>query len=279
MNENKLNFTSNSIQGVFAGVGAFFLAQAGATACFESKYKYSSITGSSGGAINAAFIACNFSIIERENILFNLNINELLDNYLFGPLALLDNNKLAMIAGDKLYNKFKQIFSKNNIPLKFKDTNIPLAIPVTNIDERKCEIFSTEKTPDMEIALAIRMSLSIPGVFTPVIYKNKKYIDAGLTKNFYIDRFQKDDPNVVGFRVYDDNDFDKVNNIKDLLSASFFTAVLQNEKDSKQFNKNALYVEIISDFDLFNFKELDKKTIQRLYLDGYKQMSNIIGKV
>lgn len=260
-------------KGVFAGVGAGLAVQSGAISACEQNYYFTDVTGTSAGACNAGLLAMGYSVVERECIVLNSDIPSLLDNYLLSPLSVLDSSKMAFMAGDKLY-----AFLKRLIPIKFKDTKIPLTIPVTNIDKRCVEVFSTKNTPDMEVALAIRMSLSIPTIFTPVYYNGFHYVDGGLTKNFFIDNYPVNDPDVIGIRIFDDNDFDPVRNIKDLVSASFFTAMLENEKNSKLHNKDAAVYELVTDFGLFDFKNLDRLTLHKLYLDGYSQMSSHLPK-
>lgn len=268
-----------SKKGVLAGVGALLFAQAGALAYYE-EYQiskgcpvvFSEITGTSAGACNGAFIATGYSVLQRENIIFNLDPNTFLDYYLFSPLSLLTSS-MALMAGDKLYKKLKSFF-----PGKMGDTLIPLTITATDIDNKKLVVFSSKTTPDMEVAKAVRMSMGLPCIFKPVLHNGFKMVDGGITKNFFIDNYPKDDPDVVGFRVYDNNDFDPVTNTKDMLNSLLFTAILQNEKDSKKHNNLAKYFEFTSDFDMFDFKKLNKRLIQKLYLDGYSQMKSLIGR-
>lgn len=57
-------------------------------------------------------------------------------------------------------------------------------ILATNYSTSKLEIFSHEKTPDVSVLLAIRMSIAVPFIFTPVKYNNNYYVDGGVTCNF-----------------------------------------------------------------------------------------------
>ena len=68
-----------------------------------------------------------------------------------------------------------QDFTKNNKPA--------LKIVVTNISERRMEVFSTETTPHAAVADAVAASCCIPIVFRPWQIENKTYLDGGLVSN------------------------------------------------------------------------------------------------
>lgn len=61
----------------------------------------------------------------------------------------------------------------------------------TNITKKRLEVFSHKTEPDMEIALAVRISMSIPGFFQSVKYKNCRYVDGGCLSNFPIKMFNR----------------------------------------------------------------------------------------
>ena len=65
-------------------------------------------------------------------------------------------------------------------------TNKELFIIVTNYTKGEEEVFSYKNHPDLSVFVAIRMSFSIPLLFTPVKFNNEYYIDGGLTNNFGI---------------------------------------------------------------------------------------------
>ena len=68
----------------------------------------------------------------------------------------------------------------------YKLYDIKLNIVTTNITLLKEELFSYDTTPNMSVMVAIRMSISIPIIFSPVLYKNNYYIDGGIINNFPI---------------------------------------------------------------------------------------------
>jgi len=119
----------------------------------------------------------------------------------------------GLCPGKKLYDLFDQL-----IRAKLKEkTNYDITTPVTfkelhdagfkglyftgvNTRTGEVEYFSHEHTPDMLVANAVRISMSIPGVFYPVpkVTKDENgrevsgkdlYVDGGVSANFPIDLF------------------------------------------------------------------------------------------
>jgi NTE family protein len=265
-----------SIKLVSGGSGAFLSVQAGAITAIEDNFLISDLTGTSSGSVNNALIAFGYSKTEREGILFNLNLNDYLDRYLTAPLSLFLNNHLSIYEGKKIYELFKKLFSKNGIPITFGQLQIPLTVVTTDINKKEPLIFSTKTTPNQELAIILRASMSLPSVFTPVDLNNKKLVDGGLTKNLFIDNYHNEDKDIIAVRVFDNNDFDTVKDFKSLMVSSFFTSLLANEKDSLKFNPNAKFIKLISDFDILNFSKLTKEVIKNQYLEGYKKTFDII---
>ncbi|AOW52169.1 TPA: hypothetical protein JBB06_00735 [Legionella pneumophila subsp. pneumophila] len=69
-------------------------------------------------------------------------------------------------------------------PQRFKE------LYVTGTDENgELRIFSHEQDADMPVSIAVRVSASLPGVFDPVIYEGRKYIDGGAANNLPVNIF------------------------------------------------------------------------------------------
>lgn len=141
--------------------------------------------GTSIGAIFALLLSLNSYIEEIEelmnkidfNNLFNYNIKNLYCNY-------------GLNTGDNILNLLSDFIVKKNYSsdLTFKElydkTGKTLIINASNITNKKREVFDYLATPDMNILTAVRMSISIPFIFTPVIYNDKYYVDGGIIDSF-----------------------------------------------------------------------------------------------
>jgi len=121
-----------------------------------------------------------FNNFDKKDLDINLDLELFLSKYGFND----GNNYLDLVI--TLFNlktKLKDI--------TFKDLEIltkkKIYIIVTNFTKGQKEVFSAETTPYMSVLLAIRMSISIPFILTPVIYNDNYYIDGCLTSNFGIE--------------------------------------------------------------------------------------------
>ncbi len=71
-----------------------------------------------------------------------------------------------------------------------KKTGKNLVVCVANLTKEKPEYFNVDTMPNLSIATAIRVSCSIPLLFTPISINDNVYIDGGLYNNFPIDYFK-----------------------------------------------------------------------------------------
>jgi len=84
------------------------------------------------------------------------------------------NDWIAVLLGGKRYTfrDIKQVFGMR------------LVVCATNLSERKPEYFGPETTPDMDVALALRMSCTIPLYFSAVHHEGRMYVDGAVSDNF-----------------------------------------------------------------------------------------------
>jgi predicted acylesterase/phospholipase RssA len=68
-----------------------------------------------------------------------------------------------------------------NLRVDFKDLPIPLAVIGANIETGRMEVYSSGMTPNMEVAEAVRRSMSLPLIFQP---RGTTVVDGGLCSNF-----------------------------------------------------------------------------------------------
>lgn len=129
-----------------------------------SGYEISSITGSSMGALIGGIYACgNLEKYKSwaESLGF-INVLSLVD---------LTFNSGGVIKGDKVFEKLEQFFTVE----KIEDLDIKFTAVATDLTNKK-EIWFQEG----DLKTAIRSSISIPSIFTPVYYENKILVDGGV---------------------------------------------------------------------------------------------------
>lgn len=110
-------------------------------------------------------------------------LREHIDNLIAAFMTLHSMGAKATIT-DVLYKSFTY---KRNVGITFlhhyKQTGIELVLTGTNISRRQVAYFSYKTTPNLCIADAVRISMSIPGFFKPVIIK-KEHVAKGNYNSF-----------------------------------------------------------------------------------------------
>jgi len=174
-----LIFGGGAVRG-FSYVGAI-------KALHELKFTYDTVVGSSVGAIVAAFVALNFSYEEIKDIFMKVNFE------LFRDIHFSLGRSFALSKGEVFTNWIRENLERKfygdnyrkgkNKPLTFSDIDKNLLVYTTDLISFKCKEFSKQETPDFEIAEAIRISCSMPGLMTPIEINGKKLVDGDLLKS------------------------------------------------------------------------------------------------
>lgn len=165
--------------------------------------------GSSVGSIIAVLAAVGYSADEIEKVFLKVNFD------LFKDVELSIRPKLALSKGEvflkwirgliesKYYGK-RYVQGKNN-PVTFADLDKNLVIITTDLSNYDCKEFSRFETPDYEIAKAIRISCTMPGLMRPIEYDNAILVDGDLQKSWPMWKLSKNfllpDERVLEFRL------------------------------------------------------------------------------
>ena len=152
--------------------------------------------GSSVGSIYACLYAIGYTPDELELIIKNTNFKDLLDNqigYIQDFYSLL--NDYGYCRGNYFYNWIGTLIEKKtgNSDYSFNELwssqRKELIITGTNLNTMTTQYYSHKNHPNMSIRDAIRISISIPFIFQPVIWNDDILIDGGLIDNYPIDLF------------------------------------------------------------------------------------------
>lgn len=191
---------------VLEGGGVRGLAYAGVFSELEKKnilYQIDKVAGTSAGAIAGAMICVGFGAKEIDSIMRSLPVQEFNDGRggILGKYrrvrhhyGLYKGEKFELWLQDLIKYKtgnatltFGQLHELHLQNRLYKD----LYCTATNISRQQLDIFSYENTPDMSIALAVRISGGIPLYFEPVIlddsYKRIEKTDTLSFRNYYVD--------------------------------------------------------------------------------------------
>lgn len=199
------------IDGVFEGGGVKGIGLVGAFAVIEAAgYTFENIAGTSAGAIVASLIAAGYNASEVKKIVEDLDFKQIMDEGwedkipLVGKFISLIHEK-GIYEGVFFENLMRKLLAERNVHT-FKD----LILADQKDDPRyryKLQVIASDLTAgrmlilprdiarfgiapdDMDVALAIRMSMSIPFFFEPVQLKDSDgkthyIVDGGVLSNF-----------------------------------------------------------------------------------------------
>lgn len=179
---NKLGLTKRSkkIALVLSGGGARGIAHIGVIDELENRgYEITAVAGTSMGSLIGGVYAMG-KLREFEDWIVHLDkkgIFHLVDFTL---------SSQGLIKGDRVLNKIKEIVGEG----KIEELPIPYAAVATDIKNQSEVVFNNGSLFD-----AIRASISIPTVFTPVAMNDQLLVDGGLLNNLpnnHVDRSKSD---------------------------------------------------------------------------------------
>ena len=298
--------------GVFEGGGVKLPALAGAyEAVVEAGFTPSHMAGTSAGAITAAAIAAGYTPAEVKKIIMETNFNEFLDggHTLASKLWNLTFHN-GIYKGDAFYNFIKDILLEKNVRT-FKDlryegegVKYQYRLKVMASDVTSSSLIALPQAisqygidpDDLEVALAVRMSMSIPFFFRPVIldpvkgsdattlttpsgmlHLNDKHaiVDGGLLSNFPIWTWDDSDEPAwptFGFLLYEDNeDKPRKTNNPITLTAAIFASMMKAH--DKQFIRPDDFINRTISIPTGNISSIDFGLSQQrkgwLYKQGY----------
>ncbi len=187
---------------VLSGGGAKGMAHIGILKALEQANIYPDyITGTSMGSIIAALYSLGYSPAELEIIASEIDWNVMLSNKI--PLNLVapdekqhyDNHSLRIVYKQGKFNLPEGVLSGQSLQIllanltrpahqykSFLDFPIPFACIGTNMETGRAKVFT-----DGDIVKALRASMAIPTVFTPVYIQDSMYVDGGVVHNFPVE--------------------------------------------------------------------------------------------
>ena len=273
---------------IFGGGGIRGIAYCGAyKALVENNIKLTGYAGSSIGAVFSGLLALGYSYDEIYEILSNTGFEMFIDiNIDFKKELALSKGKIFLDwMREKIEKKFyKESYQKGKMsPVRFCDIKENLIIYSVDLTNIKFFEFSKEKTPDFEIASAIRASVSMPGLFVPFEYEGNLIVDGDLLKSMPLWRVTNSIKNleerILEFRLEDNeaakkisNSLEYINRVYNAISgfATDYIVDLYKEKDKFDYIKiNTKDVSVV-DFLI----PIEKK--KELFETGYKITNNYL---
>ena len=279
----------NEYFAIFGGGGIRGLCYCGAyKALSEHNISLTGCAGSSIGAVFASLLAIGYSYDEIYEILSNTGFEMFIDINidLKKELAISKGKIFLDWIRDKIEKKFYgEKYQKGSMPpVKFSDVKSKLIIYSVDLTNLKFQEFSDLKTPDFEIASAVRASVSMPGLFTPLEINESLIVDGDLLKSTPLWRVTNSiknlDERIIEFRLEDNETSKKIVNSLDYLNrvynaicgfATDYIVDLYNEKDKFDYIK--INTKDVSVVDFLISKEKKKELFDIGYAATKKYLS------
>ncbi len=207
---------------VFEGGGLKGIALVGAYSVLEERgYRPQNIAGASAGAIVAALVAAGYNAAELRQTIMDFDFNSLKDRAwedwlpLFPRIVSILKDRgiyegeacLEWISGllaKKGVRTFGDLVRRPEAELRYR---YKLQVIVSDLTEQRLLVLpkdahklGIEDPDELSVALAIRMSMSIPGFFEPVSFTNHRtgvehlIVDGGMLSNFPLWLFDNEEP-------------------------------------------------------------------------------------
>jgi NTE family protein len=204
---------SHNFDLVCEGGGVKGIGLAGAYAVLEERgYKPQSVAGTSAGAITAALIAAGYSSKEIDEIVFGMDFRRFEDESWEDKLPGALGKGLSILLERGVYKgeefltwirgllEAKDVRTFKDLPSKAPNSKFAhrLQVIVSDLSSRRLLVLPRDadllglKPDDLEVAEAVRMSMSIPLFFEPVEIQNAAtnhlhlLVDGGILSNFPI---------------------------------------------------------------------------------------------
>jgi len=141
------------------------------------------ISACSGSVLFASLWAAGLSADEMASFWLGMRTGDYIDPDWRGLLRAVPRRLRGfggLLRGDAIERTYRARLGD----ARLGDTRIPLAVVVWNIDENRTEFLSSRGTPDLPIARAVRIAVSIPIMVEPVRLGDDWYGDGGIVDIF-----------------------------------------------------------------------------------------------
>jgi len=166
----------------------------------EAGLEVSVISACSGSMLFASLWACGIEAEEIARFWLTLPVRDYLDPdwraLAVAPLRLF-RGMGGLLRGDAIEESYDRYLGRRTMA----ETKVPLHVVVWNIDENRAEYLSSRATPEITIARAARVAISIPLMFEPVRLGKHLYADGGIVDIFPTTPLRHEEPLDVVFGV------------------------------------------------------------------------------
>lgn len=300
MEINKLAFSGGAIKGI-AYIGVFKKIEEliykrrieelkddfNAETCNIPLFNIKSICAVSVGSIFSLIFLLKFTYAEMLEEVLNKKFDQLKDIRIMNFVS-----KYGLDSGISLISWLQSLMVKKgvnpSITLKeFYDINgVDFQIMATNLNKYCYKKFNYVETPDVKVLDAIRMSISVPFLFTINKFEGDIYVDGGLIDNYPISVYNGDLSNFLGFKLINHGEMDshdvdeRIDDIESFIYHILTCYMVQKEKHTtrpEEFKNCTVYIHTEDITQSVNFA-LTVVEKNKLIDIGYKSISKFLGE-
>jgi NTE family protein len=239
------------------------------------------ITGASIGCIFGLFIILKFNSDDLINIFIKMNLNWLHNINSDSILHLI--NKYGLDNGsnaEKFIASFIEVRFPNKTPFEISFIDLWNYNPIkfnligtkvyTGILET--EIYNHVLTPNMSVIKALRITFSIPPLFSPIDGDSCHLVDGGITNNYPIDLYDNNEnilENTLGILCMEKIKKEKCQNVVDIYKSIVGHLVAKDTlKKKEKYSDQTVIIEVnLELYQIFNLTTEDKINVINL---GYQ---------
>ncbi len=268
---------------IFGGGGIRGISYCGAyKALLENNIKVTGYAGSSIGAVYASLSAVGYTYDEIFEILSNAGFEMFIDinvGFKKKEVAISKGNIFLDAVREYIEKKYyKENYQKGKMPpVRFCDIKEKLIIYSVDLTNLKFKEFSSVETPDFEIASAVRASVSMPGLFTPLECDNCLLVDGDLLKSTPLWRLSNTIKNlkerIIEFRLEDNettktvtSSLDFINRVYNAICGFATDYIVDLYKEKDKFDYIKINTEGVSVIDFL----IPKEKKDELFKIGYE---------
>lgn len=166
--------------------------------------KLKGVAGSSAGAMLGMMIIAGMTPDEIWKLFYNIDVSEYLD---LDPLLILERGGAS--TGQKIYNLLEQIL-KEKTGIKhitfeqfYQKTGVHFIVVGSSVKTKSAVYYDHIATPNLKVSLAIRISIGVPVVFTPIEINGEYQVDGAVCDSYPIQLFKDDIDRTVGILCYE----------------------------------------------------------------------------
>lgn len=213
------------------------------------------IAGTSAGSVIGGLYACGMDPTEMKDVLHDISIRRYID---------IGFNRKGWVKGDKIYQTLLKLTEGKH----FSDLNIPFAVICVDLISGDMVVVNSG-----EVATAIRASIAIPGVFSPVEVGSKILVDGYILNNNPADIVrQMGAERVTSVRVQSSD----IHQPKNLISVLNRYIDIASQKNTERCIQE--HADILIDIDLKNIGRFETKSLNKVIELGQREARKVLSK-